>query len=82
MPRTEGHELDPMNLIPQSEGLKAGHGAAECQPPAHHLSDRLLAPEAKIEIAPSDAGDDAIPLAPIGDLKTWDGSGDTRFPAF
>jgi hypothetical protein len=73
-------DFNPVHLIAQSDCPKAGHRAAERQPPTHHLADGLLAPEAEIEITTGDAGGYVMPLIPTGNLKSRNGAGDRYFP--
>jgi hypothetical protein len=82
----QAHDLHAMDLIAKSDSLKSADGATEGEPAAHHIADRLLAPETEIEASArigattSDPGDYAVPFLPIRDLEARDISRDRRFP--
>ena len=71
----ESHDLSAMHLPAEDGGVELLHFPAEGEPPVHHLTYRLRAPEAEIEAAAplvataSNARDDSVLCAPIGDFE-------------
>src|SRR5688572_2293841 len=74
----QAHDLHAMDLIAKGDSLKSAYRSTEGEPAAHHVDNRLLAPEAEIEAsaridaATRDSGDHAVPLQPVRDFEPWD----------
>jgi hypothetical protein len=80
----ERHQLDSVDLVAQGDGRET-HLAPESQPPAHHFTDRRVAPQPEIEpttrlgAATSDARDDSVAFKPTRNFESGNGSGDGCF---